>query len=247
MFQTSKLRYACPRWLHRNVSCTNHMTVLQHSFRFKFSINCYIPTSLLLSPSLNSFNINISVPRRNSFIWKHWPFLVHFWSRFGKMLLSVVLHCKFFVVGVFDTSFNFTAFVIQTSLFVLLDHLVLLSSFEMRLVVQLWQQVPWSNHVGRTASSSSSIYRLRNRRHRLQTSQLLMTSRMFPGHTKRLHQVADLLCLRWNQPFSELSSLREQFACKKLIIIGRMWSISILDSIHDLLSICVSFVFHITR
>ena len=81
------------------------------------------------------------------------------------MLLSVVLHCKFFVVGIFHASFNFTTFVIQTSLFVLFDHLVLLGSFEMRFVVQLWQQVPWSNHVGRAASSSPSVNRLRDRRH----------------------------------------------------------------------------------
>ena len=167
MFQTSKLRYACPRWLHRNVSSTNYMTVLQHTLCFKFSIDCYVSTSLFLGSSLDSFNVNIGVSRRNSFIWKHRPFLVDFGSRFGQMLLSVVLHCKFFVVGVFNTSFNFTPFVIQTSLFVLLDHLVLLGSFEMRLVVQLWQQIPWSNHVSRAASRSSGVDRLRDRRHRL--------------------------------------------------------------------------------
>ena len=83
------------------------------------------------------------------------------------MLLSVVLHCKFFVVGVFDASFNFTPFVIQTSLFVLFNHLVLLSSFEMRLVVQLGQQIPWSNHVSGAAPRSSRVDRLRDGRHRL--------------------------------------------------------------------------------
>lgn len=165
MFQTSELRYARSRGLHRDVSCSNHMTFLQHTFCFKFSVNGNVATSLLFGSGLDSFNVNVGVSWRHRFIRKHASLFCNFRSRVGSLLLSVVLHRKFFVMSVFNAPLNFTPFVIQASLFILFYHLILLSSFEMGLVVELWQQVPRSDHVGRAASSSSLVNWLLYRRH----------------------------------------------------------------------------------
>jgi hypothetical protein len=157
-----------------------------------------------------------------------------------------VLQSKFFVVGVFNASFNFTSFVIQTPLFVLFDHLVLLGCFEMRLVVQLWQQVSWSDHIGRAAASSSGVDRLRDGGHRLKAPQFLVAPGVLASHTKGLHQMAHVLSLRWYQPFPQLPSLCQKFGGEQFVVVGRMRSISVFDRVYDFLSVSVCFVFHVT-
>ena len=116
----------------------------------------------------------------------------------------------------------------------------------MRLVVQLWQQVSWSDHIGRAAASSSGVVRLRDGRHRLKAPQFLVAPGVLASHTKGLHQMAHVLSLCWDQAFPQLATLCEKLGREQFVVVDRMRSIAVLDRIHDFLGVRVCFVFHIT-